>query len=160
VEEALQRPREATATKDRPAEGETILVAEDEDAVRALTCRILRKRGYHVLEAKDGREAVEVARAHEGEITLLVTDVIMPHLNGRELSESIAGIMPDVKVLYMSGYTDDALLQRGVLQSGTGNFLEKPFTPEALATKVREILESEGARCRRSPTFTIISFRE
>ena len=143
VEEALQRPREATATKDRPAEGETILVAEDEDAVRALTCRILRKRGYHVLEAKDGREAVEVARAHEGEITLLVTDVIMPHLNGRELSESIAGIMPDVKVLYMSGYTDDALLQRGVLQSGTGNFLEKPFTPEALATKVREILESE-----------------
>ena len=144
VEEELQRPREASpSAKDRRAEGETILVAEDEDAVRALTCRILRKRGYNVLEAKDGREALEVARAHKGDISLLVTDVIMPHLNGRELSESVSSMMPQVKVLYMSGYTDDALLQRGVLQSGTGNFLEKPFTPEALASKVREVLESE-----------------
>jgi PAS domain S-box-containing protein len=143
VQDPLQRPREVPVEKHAQAAGETILVAEDEDAVRALTSRILRKRGYNVLEAKDGREAVNVALAHRGEIRLLVTDVIMPHLNGRELSERIAKVMPHVKVLYMSGYTDDALLQRGVLQSGTGNFLEKPFTPEALAKKVREVLETE-----------------
>ena len=143
VEEPLQRPREPQAEKHSDAAGETILVAEDEDAVRALTSRILRKRGYHVLEAKDGREAVDIALRHEGELRLVVTDVIMPHLNGRELSERLAKVMPKVKVLYMSGYTDDALLQRGVLQSGTGNFLEKPFTPEALANKVREVLETE-----------------
>jgi two-component system, cell cycle sensor histidine kinase and response regulator CckA len=120
-----------------------MLVAEDEDAVRALTCRILRKRGYHVLEARDGREAEQVARAYGGEIRLLVTDVIMPNLGGRELSENLARMKPDVKVLFMSGYTDDQLLQRGIMQSGSNNFLEKPFTPDALATKVREVLESE-----------------
>ena len=122
--------------------GETILVAEDEPAVRALTCRILRKRGYHVLEAKDGTEAVEVASRYEGTINLLVTDVIMPNVGGRELSERLARMRPQVKVLFMSGYTDDQLLQRGVLQSGSGNFLEKPFTPDALARKVREVLDS------------------
>ncbi len=122
---------------------ETILVAEDEAAVRALTCRILRKRGYHVLEARDGREAEEVAKQHGAEINLLVTDVIMPNVGGRELSEKLATMMPEVKVLFMSGYTDDQLLQRGVLQSGTGNFLEKPFTPDALARKVREVLDRE-----------------
>jgi two-component system cell cycle sensor histidine kinase/response regulator CckA len=122
--------------------GETILVAEDEPAVRALTCRILRKRGYHVLEAKDGTEAVEVASSYEGTINLLVTDVIMPNVGGRELSERLARMRPQVKVLFMSGYTDDQLLQRGVLQSGSGNFLEKPFTPDALARKVREVLDS------------------
>ncbi|HEX6064905.1 MAG TPA: response regulator, partial [Longimicrobiales bacterium] len=121
--------------------GETILVAEDEPAVRALTCRILRKRGYHVLEAKDGTEAVEVASRYEGTINLLVTDVIMPNVGGRELSEQLARMRPQVKVLFMSGYTDDQLLQRGVLQSGSGNFLEKPFTPDALARKVREVLD-------------------
>jgi two-component system cell cycle sensor histidine kinase/response regulator CckA len=120
----------------------TILVAEDETAVRALTCRILRKKGYHVLEARDGREAVEIASRHNGDINLLVTDVIMPNMGGRELSETLRGAMPDVKVLFMSGYTDDQLLQRGVLQGGTGNFLEKPFTPDALARKVREVLDS------------------
>lgn len=143
VQDQVQPVRDAVAPNHAEARGETILVAEDENAVRALTSRILRKRGYHVLEARDGREAVEVARNHAGRISLLVTDVIMPHLGGRELSENIAAMIPDVKVLYMSGYTDDALLQRGVLQSGTGNFLEKPFTPEALANKVREVLEGE-----------------
>ena len=130
-------PLDANGTSD-----ETILVAEDEPAVRALTCRILRKRGYHVLEAKDGTEAVEVASNYQGTINLLVTDVIMPNVGGRELSERLARLRPQVKVLFMSGYTDDQLLQRGVLQSGSGNFLEKPFTPDALARKVREVLDS------------------
>jgi two-component system, cell cycle sensor histidine kinase and response regulator CckA len=123
-------------------EGGTILVAEDEDAVRALTVRILRKRGYQVLEARDGRNALDIAREYDGDISLLVTDVIMPHMGGRELSERLAEIRPDIKILFMSGYTDDQLLQRGVLQSGSGNFLEKPFTPDALASKVREVLET------------------
>ncbi len=123
--------------------GATILVAEDEDAVRALTCRILRKRGYQVLEARDGREALDIARDFDGDIHLVVTDVIMPRVGGRELSEGLSRMMPSVKVLFMSGYTDDQLLQRGILQSGNRNFLEKPFTPEGLARKVREVLESE-----------------
>jgi two-component system, cell cycle sensor histidine kinase and response regulator CckA len=105
--------------------------------------RILRKRGYQVLEARDGRNAIEIAEQYPGSIGLLVTDVIMPRMGGRELSENLASLRPDLKVLFMSGYTDDQLLQRGVLQSGSGNFLEKPFTPEALANKVREVLENE-----------------
>jgi CheY-like chemotaxis protein len=141
--DAPVRESRGTATNGSRHSGTTtILVAEDETAVRALTCRILRKHGYHVLEARDGREAVEVAQQYPGSINLLVTDVIMPNVGGRELSESLARMMPDVKVLFMSGYTDDQLLQRGVLQSGTGNFLEKPFTPDALARKVREVLDT------------------
>ncbi len=140
VQDAIPDARQA-AEPGYGAEGETILVAEDEPAVRALTCRILRKRGYHVLEAGDGDHAVEVAGAFDGTIDLLVTDVIMPNLGGRELSERLVRMRPRVKVLFMSGYTDDQLLQRGV--SGGGHFLEKPFTPDALARKVREVLDSE-----------------
>jgi PAS domain S-box-containing protein len=142
VNEPVQGLREVPPVK-ADADGETILVAEDEPAVRALTCRILRKRGYTVLEARDGRDAVQVAQDYEGAINLLVTDVIMPNVGGRELSENLSRVMPEIKVLFMSGYTDDQLLQRGVLQSGAGNFLEKPFTPEALARKVREVLDAE-----------------
>jgi two-component system cell cycle sensor histidine kinase/response regulator CckA len=143
VHDPVPEPKEAERPLPESDHGETILVAEDEDAVRALTCRILRKRGYHVLEARDGREAIEVASKHDGNIRLLVTDVIMPRLGGRELSENLSQLIPAIKVLFMSGYTDDQLLQRGVLQSGSGNFLEKPFTPDALARKVREVLETE-----------------
>ena len=142
VQEPLRDQRDA-AMQPAHGTGETILVAEDEAAVRALTCRILRKRGYHVLEAGDGSEAVELANNYEGTINLLVTDVIMPNVGGRELSEQLARARPRVKVLFMSGYTDDQLLQRGVLQGGTGNFLEKPFTPDALVSKVREVLDSQ-----------------
>ena len=143
VQDPMPEPKEVERPASESEHGETILVAEDEDAVRALTCRILRKRGYHVLEARDGREAIEVASKHAGDIRLLVTDVIMPRLGGRELSENLSELIPAIKVLFMSGYTDDQLLQRGVLQSGSGNFLEKPFTPDALARKVREVLETE-----------------
>ena len=142
VEDPLPPQREAAVPASQRARGEVILVAEDEDAVRALASRILRKRGYHVLEARDGRHALDVVREFDGRIDILVTDVIMPHVGGRELSEKLAQLIPGVKVLYVSGYTDDALLQRGVLQSGIINFLEKPFTPEGLANKVREVLEA------------------
>ena len=143
VQDQVVAPRAGERPVPKTESGETILVAEDEDAVRALTVRILRKRGYQVLEARDGRNAIEVAERFPGAIRLLVTDVIMPRMGGRELSESLAQVRPEMKVLFMSGYTDDQLLQRGVLQNGSGNFLEKPFTPEALANKVREVLESQ-----------------
>ncbi|HEY0303761.1 MAG TPA: PAS domain S-box protein, partial [Longimicrobiales bacterium] len=142
VDAPLRATRGPAPNGSRDTTTTTILVAEDETAVRALTCRILRKQGYQVLEARDGREAVEVAEEYAGDIHLLVTDVIMPNVGGRELSEKLVRLKPHVKVLFMSGYTDDQLLQRGVLQSGTGNFLEKPFTPDALARKVREVLDT------------------
>jgi CheY-like chemotaxis protein len=138
-------PEVETAPQAAPsmaAHGETVLVAEDERAVRALASRILRKRGYQVLEASDGAEALEVARQHEGEINLLLTDIVMPVMGGRELAEQLLTLRPTAKVLFMSGYMDDALLQRGVEQ-GVGRLLEKPFTPDDLAVKVREVLESD-----------------
>lgn len=144
VEPVSETPRGTVFQPGSAGKGETILVAEDEDAVRALASRILRKRGYNVLEAKNGSEALELARAHRGSIDLLLTDVIMPILGGRELSERLAELRPQTKVLFMSGYTDDALLQRGVSQ-GDGQFLEKPFSPEGLAAKIREVLESASA---------------
>ncbi|HUP88864.1 MAG TPA: PAS domain S-box protein [Longimicrobiales bacterium] len=141
VKAVTEAPRDLVFKPGSAGKGETILVAEDEDAVRSLASRILRKRGYNVLEAKNGVEAMELARAHRGTIDLLLTDVIMPVLGGRELGERLGELRPGTKVLFMSGYTDDALLQRGVLQ-GDGQFLEKPFSPEGLAAKIREVLES------------------
>lgn len=136
--EAVMEPQ---AQPSIAARGETVLVAEDERAVRALASRILRKRGYHVLEAIDGAEALSIARQHEGHIDLLLTDIVMPIMGGRELAEQLLLLRPTSKVLFMSGYMDDELLQRGVEQ-GVGILLEKPFTPDGLAAKVREVLES------------------
>ena len=121
--------------------GETVLVCEDEEAVRALACRVLRTRGYNVLEAGDGVHALAVAHQHGREIHLLLTDVVMPLMGGRELAEKLCTERPRLKVLYMSGYTDDALIQRGISQ-GRDSFIEKPFTPYSLTLKVREVLEA------------------
>ena len=120
---------------------ETVLLAEDEEAVRRFTREILSGNGYKVLEAGNGREALLLSEAHRGEIHLLLTDVAMPKMSGRELTERIRPLRPDLRVLYMSGYTDDAILRRGVVEDGIP-FLEKPFTPEELARKVREVLDS------------------
>ena len=113
----------------------TVLVVEDEDAVRRLTKRILERQGYDVLEARDGRHALELAAAHEGAIDLLLTDMVMPEMNGRALAEELCAARPSLRVLYMSGYTDDDIVRRGMLGPGTG-FLEKPFTPDSLARAV------------------------
>jgi two-component system, cell cycle sensor histidine kinase and response regulator CckA len=118
---------------------ETLLLVEDEPAVRDLDRRVLTDCGYTVLEAKDGREAVRVAKGHGGRIDLLVSDVVMPHLGGRELAEELLTIRPDVKVLFVSGYTDDAIVRHGV--GAEYAFLQKPFTPAGLAKKVREVLD-------------------
>ena len=124
---------------------ETILVVEDEDVVRALACRGLREQGYTVLEAKHGLEALERVERDRAPIDLVISDVVMPELSGRELGTRLAVLRPQLLVLYMSGYTGDDVIQRGLLEPGVP-FQQKPFTPEGLARKVREMLDSRAAR--------------
>jgi PAS domain S-box-containing protein len=119
---------------------ETVLLVEDEDAIRDLAQEILRMNGYVVLAAASCEDALHLAAHHPGPIHLLMTDVIMPQMDGRRLAQRIAPLRPDMKVLYVSGYTDDAIAQHGVLEPGT-EFLQKPFTPDALAARVRRILD-------------------
>ena len=124
-----------------PAVGsETILLTEDEPLVRTLARKVLELARYRVLVAASGAEALALAERHEGPIHLLLTDVVMPEMNGRELAHRLASLRPDARVLYMSGYADEAIAQHGVLDPGTA-FLQKPFTPDGLARKVREVLD-------------------
>ena len=123
---------------------ETILVVEDEDVVRTLACRGLREQGYTVLEAKHGREALEQVERNHQQIDLVISDVVMPELSGRELGARLAVLRPDLPVLYMSGYTGDDVIQRGLLEPGVP-FQQKPFTPDGLARKVREMLDNRAA---------------
>jgi CheY-like chemotaxis protein len=136
-------PRPVGETRLTPGRGETILLVEDAQRVRAVVREILEMSGYPVLEARHGAEALEVSNQHAGPIHLLLTDVVMPQMSGRELAQRLATLRPDLKVLYMSGYTDDAIVRHGVLASGIA-FLSKPFTPDALALKVREVLDGVG----------------
>ena len=121
---------------------ETVLLVEDEAEVRRLVERLLRMQGYAVIAAASPAEAITAARA-AGKIDLLVTDVIMPGMNGREMARLLAAERPRMRVLYMSGYTDAAIAQQGILPPGTA-FLSKPFTPDVLARKVREVLDAAG----------------
>jgi CheY-like chemotaxis protein len=121
---------------------ETILLVEDDDIVRDLASISLRMYGYTVLEAHNGDKALKIFREHEGPIQLLVTDVVMPGMSGRELAKKFESLCPAMKVLYISGYTDNAIVHHGILDAGTA-FLQKPFTPEALARKVREKLDDK-----------------
>jgi two-component system cell cycle sensor histidine kinase/response regulator CckA len=123
-----------------PRGSETILLVEDELAVRDLARKFLEETGYHVLEAAGGAEALELARSYCGEIHLLMTDVVMPGISGRELAQQLLDIRPGMKVLYMSGYTDDTVIERGILDRGVV-LLQKPFTRRGLARKVRELLD-------------------
>jgi signal transduction histidine kinase len=120
---------------------ETILLVEDEPLVRALACTILRKRGYDVLEAESASDALLRCEHHSAPIHLLLTDVVMPRMSGRQLAERVVTARPEIKVLYMSGYTDDAVMRNGVLDS-TLRFVQKPITPDVLAQKVRSVLDS------------------
>jgi len=128
-----------------PAGGwETILLVEDEGALRAIAREILEEHGYRVIEAEGPVEAIEIAKRHPDSLHLLVTDVVMPGMNGRLLAERLRSARPDLRILYMSGYTDDVIAHRGVLESGT-LLLEKPFTARALLGRVRMALEQRGA---------------
>lgn len=119
---------------------ETILVVEDEAAIRSLTRRFLEQSGYRVLDAPNGPEALHVSRGHNGPIHLMVTDVVMPRMSGRELAFQLAPERPDMAVLYMSGHTEDAIIHHGVLEDRLA-FLQKPFTQRALLSKVRQLLD-------------------
>ncbi len=129
-----------TAAVKRERGSETVLLVEDETSVRRLACKILEERGYQVLEAGDAREAAEISERHSEPIHLLLTDVVLPGVNGRELAERLLVDRPNMHVLYMSGYTDHAVLRDSILKSGA-NFLQKPFSPLSLASKVRDVLE-------------------
>jgi len=123
-----------------PAGGETILLVEDNPDVRDLARQVLENQGNTLLEAGDGPQALDVAASHAGPIHLLLTDVIMPGMSGSTLSERLVQSRPDVRVLYMSGYADDAIRHYGVLETGSA-FLQKPFDSIDLARKVRGVLD-------------------
>ena len=129
----------------RPLEGsETVLLVEDESSLRELARDFLEQNGYLVLDANGPAEALQVAEQHIGTIHLLLTDVVMPGINGRQLAEYLSTSRPYMKVIYMSGYTDDAIVNLGVLEHGI-NFLGKPFAREALLRKVSDVLEGKKA---------------
>jgi two-component system cell cycle sensor histidine kinase/response regulator CckA len=125
-----------------PKGAETVLLVEDEVGVRALARHILSGCGYTVLEAGDGREAVRLVEAHTGPLHLLASDVVMPNFGGRQLAERVDALRPGIKVLFLSGYTDDAVVRHGVLEADFA-FLQKPFTPSGLAVKVRDVLDAK-----------------
>ena len=125
------------------AGGETLLVVEDDDAIRSLMQRALRRDGYTVLEAADGQIALELASTYLKPIHLLLTDVVMPNLGGRELAERLMEQRPAMKTVYMSGYTDDVVLRRGLLEAGVA-FIQKPFAPTALLAKLRAVLANHN----------------
>jgi CheY-like chemotaxis protein len=143
VEEPLEKARgRANKIEALPAGTETVLVVEDEEEVRKLTVLVLKRQGYKILEAAQGGGALLICEKHDGPIHLMVTDVVMPGMSGHDLAKRVESLHPEMKVLYMSGYTDDAIVHHGVLEPGT-NFIQKPFTPDSLARKVREVLDQE-----------------
>jgi len=122
---------------------ETVLLVEDEESVRELVRETLKTRGYTVIEASDGIAGMRVSEEYPGNIEILITDVVMPGMSGRELAKRVAAARPNIRVLYLSGYTEDAIIHEGALEPGTG-FLQKPFTLQVLARKVREVLQGES----------------
>jgi PAS domain S-box-containing protein len=126
-----------------PKGTETVLLVEDEDGVRALGKAVLQSGGYKVLEARNGQEAIRVAQEHAGPIHILVTDMVMPRMSGRQLVDLLAPMRPKMGILFVSGYTDEVVLRHDLLGAGVA-FLEKPFTPISLARKIREVLDTKG----------------
>jgi CheY-like chemotaxis protein len=128
-------------TKTTSHRNETILLVEDEANLRRLACQYLKTQGYTVLEAADGAAAVQLCVGHRGEVDLLLTDIIMPGMNGHALAKRIISLRPNAKVLYMTGYAENAIVHNGTLDPGV-NLLQKPFSLQSLKEKVREVLDS------------------
>ncbi|HXA11820.1 MAG TPA: response regulator, partial [Mycobacterium sp.] len=122
---------------------ETILLVEDQPEVRSVTRAALTRRGYTVIEASQGEEALQIVEGHPGTIHLLLTDVVMPAMGGRELARRLLHRRPHLRVLYTSGYADTAIVHHGVVESDVA-FIQKPYTPDSLLHKVREVLDSPG----------------
>ena len=141
VDEPAEAAAAATATAEPRGGTETVLVVEDAASVRMVTRQVLERFGYTVLEAPNGETALRLAAKHHGPIHLLLTDVVMPGLSGRQLAGQLAELRPDMKVLYASGYADHAIVHHGILESGIA-YLQKPFTPETLGRRVRQVLDS------------------
>jgi CheY-like chemotaxis protein len=144
---ALVKPPAATS---RATGTETIVVVEDEEALRRVARRALLEAGYTVLTAADADEALRTCAQHAGKIQLLVTDVVMPRTSGKVLAQILLKVRPALKVLYMSGYTDSAIVHHGVLDAGT-HFLAKPFTAVDLTRKVRDVLDADVTRGAAGP---------
>ena len=141
VSEAEEEKDVAIGAKAVPRGTETVLLVEDEDHVRDILTDILNDQGYRVFVASSGSEALDIARKN-GIIHLMVTDVVMPQMSGRELAENLTQDRPEMKVLYMSGYTDDAIVRHGLLDEKL-HFLQKPFDSVTVARKVRQVLDSQ-----------------
>jgi CheY-like chemotaxis protein len=128
---------------------ETILLVEDEESIRNLAVRILKRAGYTVVESSNGEEALQLSAAHKGPLDLLITDVVMPRMSGPEVAEHLMTLRPGLKILYFSGYTDDMTLAHGLSESHTA-FLQKPFEIDNFLAKVREVL-SDGPSHEKTP---------
>jgi CheY-like chemotaxis protein len=119
----------------------TVLLVEDEDAVRTVTRRILERDGFRVLEARSGREGMAAARSATSPIDLLITDVLLPDIGGGEVAREIVKVQPQIRVLYLSGYSDETLIDQGIA-AVPGNFIQKPFSSDVLRKRIRSLLEA------------------
>src|SRR5205085_1959334 len=135
--EQLQR---AAAQPEMPMGDETILLVEDEELVRKLAHEVLQMSGYQVLVAANGGAALLICERHTGPIHLLLTDIVMPEMSGQELAERLARLRPEMRLLFMSGYTSNAIIHQGTFAEGL-HYIPKPFSPDALTRKVREVLD-------------------
>jgi two-component system cell cycle sensor histidine kinase/response regulator CckA len=144
VEESLEDMRKKVTREELPDGGETILLVEDEEDVRKLAVRILERQGYTVLEASCGNDALGLSKEHKEPIHMVLTDVVMPGMSGPQLADQLINLHPKMKVLYMSGYTDNAVFHQGILEEGV-NYIQKPFTIEGLINKMREVLDKNSS---------------
>jgi len=145
----VNEPREAITEEilkeELPRGDETILIVEDEEEVRKLARKILEKQGYRILETLNGDDALLACETRKSPIHLMLTDIVMPGMSGSELAKLLKPLYPEIRILYMSGYTDNAIVRHGALGKGV-NYIQKPFTMEGLARKVREVLDKESDR--------------
>ena len=143
VNEPLEEIRKEVLKKELPRGNETILIVEDEEEVRKLAGKILEKQGYRILETSNGDDALLACERRKSPIHLMLADIVMPGMSGSELAKLLIPLYPEIKILYMSGYTDNAIVRHGVLEKGV-NYIQKPFTMEGLARKVREVLDKDS----------------
>ncbi len=149
VEEPAEPLRTHASPQALPQGWETVLLVEDESGVRKLVRKILIANGYDVLEARNGEEAIRICEQNADPIHVLLTDVVMPRMDGSDLAKAVARLRPEMKVLFMSGYAEDAAVLNSRLDSGVA-FISKPVTPRTLITKLREVLD-DGANLSRGP---------